>query len=113
MTRFSADQLAYARSRSGYLDRQASIEFLKTHEDQDERRPLVGRRLLRPVRSSRVSLRRPAFRATSKAQCRRTKAAGVDAIEIHQSVFEKIAQRRPRLRRRSSARRTGSSPNSG
>ena len=28
--RFSADQLAYARSRQGYLDRAASIEFLKT-----------------------------------------------------------------------------------
>ena len=33
----------------------------------------------------------------SKAQCRRTKAAGVDAIEIHQSVFEKTLQRRHRL----------------
>ena len=30
MTRFSADQLAYAASRTGYLDRQASIEFLRT-----------------------------------------------------------------------------------
>jgi hypothetical protein len=28
MARFSADQLAYARGRSGYLDRQASIDFL-------------------------------------------------------------------------------------
>ena len=27
MTRFSPDQLDYAASRSGYLDRQASIEF--------------------------------------------------------------------------------------
>ncbi len=31
----------------------------------------------------------PAFRHDFEAQCRRTKAAGVDAIEIHQSVFEK------------------------
>ena len=31
----------------------------------------------------------PAFSNDFEAQCRRTKAAGVDAIEIHQSVFEK------------------------
>ena len=31
----------------------------------------------------------PQFRSDFEAQCRRTKAAGVDAIEIHQSVFEK------------------------
>ena len=28
MSRFSPDQLAYARKLSGYLDRQASIDFL-------------------------------------------------------------------------------------
>ncbi len=31
----------------------------------------------------------PAFRNDFEGQCRRTKAAGIDAIEIHQSVFEK------------------------
>ena len=31
----------------------------------------------------------PGFGSDFEAQCRRTKAAGVDAIEIHQSVFEK------------------------
>ena len=55
----------------------------------------------------------PSFSNTSKRQCRRTKAAGVDAIEIHQSVFEKTAERRPRSGRRSSARRTGSWTSSG
>jgi xylose isomerase len=31
----------------------------------------------------------PGFRNDFEGQCRRTKAAGLDAIEIHQSVFEK------------------------
>jgi xylose isomerase len=31
----------------------------------------------------------PGFKTDFEAQCRRTKAAGVDAIEIHQSVFER------------------------
>ena len=31
----------------------------------------------------------PAFRTDFEGQCRRTKAAGIDAIEIHQHVFEK------------------------
>jgi xylose isomerase len=30
----------------------------------------------------------PGFRSDFEAQCRRTRAAGIDAIEIHQSVFE-------------------------
>ena len=30
MNRFTADQLRYATSRTGYLDRTASIEFLKS-----------------------------------------------------------------------------------
>jgi len=31
----------------------------------------------------------PSFKGDFESQCRRTKAAGIDAIEIHQSVFEK------------------------
>ena len=31
----------------------------------------------------------PAFRNDFEGQCRRIKAAGIDAVEIHQSVFEK------------------------
>src|SRR5262245_17641028 len=89
MTRFSADQLAYAHSRKGYLGRQESIEFLKSMDI----RMSVGHwsagdfcdRFAPPGYHSDD----PAFRSDFEAQCRRTKAAGVDAIEIHQSVFEK------------------------
>jgi L-rhamnose isomerase len=89
MTRFSDDQLAYAAGRTGYLDRAQSIEFLKTMSI----RMSVGHwsagdfcdRFAPPGYHSNE----PGFRNDFEGQCRRTKAAGVDAIEIHQSVFEK------------------------
>ena len=89
MTRFTADQLAYAASRTGYLDRQGSIEFLHTLQI----RMSVGHwsagdfcdRFAPPGYHSDD----PGFQNTFEGQCRRVKDAGVDAIEIHQSVFEK------------------------
>ena len=89
MTRFSDDQLAFAASRSGYLDRAQSIEFLTSMDI----RMSVGHwsagdfcdRFAPPGYHSNE----PGFRNDFEGQCRRTKAAGVDAIEIHQSVFEK------------------------
>ena len=89
MTRFSAGQLAYAAGRPGYLDRPAAIEFLTTMGI----RMSVGHwsagdfcdRFAPPGYHSDD----PQFRNDFEGQCRRTKAAGVDAIEIHQSVFEK------------------------
>src|SRR5688500_911997 len=89
MTRFSPDQLDFAASLSGYLDRQASIDFLTRMEI----RMSVGHwsagdfcdRFAPPGYHSDDA----SFQNTFEGQCRRTKAAGVDAIEIHQSVFEK------------------------
>jgi xylose isomerase len=89
MNRFSADQLAFAASRSGYLNRNQSIEFLKSMDI----RMSVGHwsagdfcdRFAPPGYHSD----QPDFRNDFEGQCRRTRAAGVDAIEIHQSVFEK------------------------
>jgi hypothetical protein len=89
MTRFSADQLAYAATRTSYLDRERAREFLRTMD--------IGMSVghwsagdFCDRFAPRVPLGRP--RASSndfEGQCRRTKAAGVDAIEIHQTVFEK------------------------
>lgn len=89
MTRFSDDQLAYAASRPGYLDRTQAIEFLRYMNIKMS----VGHwsagdfcdRFAPPGYHSDD----PDFGTDFEAQCRRTKAAGVDAIEIHQSVFEK------------------------
>src|SRR5262245_20464746 len=89
MTRFSADQLAYATSRTGYMGREESIEFLKRMDIKHS----VGHwsagdfcdRFAPPGYHSD----QPGFGSDFESQCRRTKAAGIDAIEIHQSVFEK------------------------
>ena len=89
MARFSTDQLAYAAGRTGYLDRTGSLEFL----DRMQIRMSVGHwsagdfcdRFAPPGYHSDD----PHFRNDFEGQCRRVKAAGITAIEIHQSVFEK------------------------
>src|SRR5262245_56064553 len=89
MTRFTPEQFAYAASCKGYLDRPASIAFLKKMDI----RMSVGHwsagdfcdRFAPPGYHSDD----PSFANDFEGQCRRTKAAGVEAIEIHQSVFEK------------------------
>ena len=89
MRRFTSDQLAFAASKRAYMGRDESIEFLK----QMDIRMSVGHwsagdfcdRFAPPGYHSDDA----GFVNTFEGQCRRTKAAGVDAIEIHQSVFEK------------------------
>jgi xylose isomerase len=89
MSRFSPEQLAYAAGLRGYLDRPAALEFL----GRMDIRMSVGHwsagdfcdRFAPPGYHSND----PAFRNDFEGQCRRTHAAGVTAIEIHQTVFEK------------------------
>lgn len=89
MPRFTSEQLSFAASKRGYMGRDESIEFLK-HMDI---RMSVGHwsagdfcdRFAPPGYHSDD----PKFDSTFEGQCRRTRAAGVEAIEIHQSVFEK------------------------
>lgn len=89
MARFTSDQLACAASKTGYMGRDESIEFLQTMDIKHS----VGHwsagdfcdRFAPPGYHSDD----PAFQNDFEGQCRRTKAAGVSAIEIHQSVFEK------------------------
>ena len=89
MARFTPEQLAFAQSVKAPLDRVRAIEFLKALDI----RTSVGHwsagdfvdRFAPPGYHSDD----PGFSSGFEAQCRRTKAAGIDAIEIHQSVFEK------------------------
>lgn len=89
MSRFTPDQLSFAASKRAYMGRDESIAFLKTMDI----RMSVGHwsagdfcdRFAPPGYHSDDA----AFLNTFEGQCRRTRAAGVDAIEIHQSVFEK------------------------
>ena len=89
MSRFSDDQLDFAEGLETPLDRAASIDFLKALDikmsvghwsagDFFDRFAPVG-----------YHSNDPGFSNDFEAQCRRTKAAGIDAIEIHQHVFEK------------------------
>jgi L-rhamnose isomerase len=87
--RFTPDQLRFALSRTGPLGRAEAIEFLRTMDV----RMSVGHwsagdfcdRFAPPGYHSDD----PSFRGDFESQCRRTKAAGIDAIEIHQHLFEK------------------------
>lgn len=89
MPRFTNDQLAHAQSLTGPLDRAAALDFLQALDirmsvghwsagDFFDRFAPVG------YHSNEAG-----FTNDFEAQCRRTKAAGITAIEIHQSVFEK------------------------
>ena len=89
MSRFSDDQIAFASSLKAPLDRAGSIEFLKALDikmsvghwsagDFFDRFAPVG-----------YHSDDSGFSNEFEAQCRRAKAAGIDAIEIHQHVFEK------------------------
>ncbi len=89
MTRFSAEQLALAGRHTAYMGRDQSIEFLKAMDIKMS----VGHwsagdfcdRFAPPGYHSDD----PGFKNDFEAQCRRTKAAGITAIEIHQHLFEK------------------------
>ena len=89
MPRFTPDQVRFALSKAGAMGRAEAIEFLKALDIKMS----VGHwsagdfcdRFAPPGYHSND----PAFRSDFEGQCRRTKAAGIDAIEIHQHVFEK------------------------
>src|SRR4030095_9179181 len=89
MSRFTAEQVSYAQAIKGYLGREEAIQFLKKMNIKLS----VGHwsagdfcdRFAPPGYHSDD----PSFQNNFEGQCRRTKAAGIDAIEIHQSVFQK------------------------
>ncbi|MCR4375557.1 MAG: TIM barrel protein [Acidobacteria bacterium] len=89
MTRFTSDQIAFALAQSGPLDRARAVEFLKGLDIRHS----VGHWSAGDFYDRFAPLGyhsdNAAFGNTFEGQCRRTKAAGIDAIEIHQSVFEK------------------------
>ena len=89
MPRFSPDQIAFAQTLQSPLDRERSLEFLKALDIRHS----VGHWSAGDFYDRFAPLGyhsdNATFRNTFEAQCRRAKAAGVDAIEIHQIVFEK------------------------
>jgi xylose isomerase len=89
MPRFTTEQLAYAAALRAPLGRAAALDFL----GRLDIRMSVGHWSAGEFfdRFAPVGYHSDdaAFRSDFEAQCRRTKAAGIDFIEIHQSVFQK------------------------
>lgn len=89
MSRFSADQLSFAASKRAYMGRDESIEFLKRMDIRMSAGHWSAGDFCDRFAPPGYHSDDPSFHNTFEAQCRRTRAAGVEAIEIHQSVFEK------------------------
>lgn len=89
MTRFTEDQLDHAASLRAPLHRNEAIAFLEAMDI----RMSVGHWSAGDFfdRFAPVGYHSddPGFGSGFEAQCRRVKAAGIDAVEIHQTVFEK------------------------
>jgi L-rhamnose isomerase len=89
MTRFNSEQITYAQGLQGPLDRARALELLKVLDIRHS----VGHWSAGDFYDRFAPLGyhsdNAAFGNTFEGQCRRTKAAGIEAIEIHQSVFEK------------------------
>ena len=89
MPRFTSDQMAFAASRRSPLARPEAIAFLKTMDIRMSVGHWSAGEFFDRFAPVGYHSDDPAFASDFEAQCRRTKAAGIDAIEIHQSVFER------------------------
>ncbi len=89
MPRFSPEQITFALELERPLNRERALEFLSGLDIRHS----VGHWSAGDFYDRFAPLGyhsdNATFGNTFEAQCRRTKAAGIDAIEIHQHVFEK------------------------
>jgi xylose isomerase len=89
MPRFTDDQLDHAASFQAPLDRERAIEFLKTLDIRMSVGHWSAGDFVDRFAPLGYHSDDPDFGTDFQAQCRRTRAAGIDAIEIHQHVFQK------------------------
>jgi xylose isomerase len=89
MARFTKDQIGYALARKTPLARAEAIEFLKALDIRMSVGHWSAGEFFDRFAPLGYNSDNPTFSSDFEAQCRRTKAAGIDAIEIHQHVFEK------------------------
>jgi xylose isomerase len=89
MSRFTKDQLEFATTLRSPLDRDGSIEFMNALDIRMSVGHWSAGEFFDRFAPVGYHSDDPGFASDFEAQCRRTKAAGIDFIEIHQSVFEK------------------------
>ena len=89
MPRFTADQLKQALATKAPLGRAESLAFLAALDIKHSVGHWSAGDFVDRFAPPGYNSDDPKFRNDFEGQCRRTKAAGVDAIEIHQHVFEK------------------------
>jgi L-rhamnose isomerase len=89
MPRFTPDQVRFALSKAGVMGRAEAIEFLKALDIKMSVGHWSAGDFCDRFAPLGYHSNDPTFRNDFEGQCRRTIAAGIDAIEIHQSVFEK------------------------
>jgi L-rhamnose isomerase len=89
MARFTPDQMSFALSKKGYMARAESIEFLKTMGIKHAVGHWSAGDFYDRFAPLGYNSHNPKFENNFEGQCRRTRAAGIEAIEIHQHVFEK------------------------
>lgn len=89
MSRFTKDQLEYAAGLKAPLDRAGALEFLGNLDIRISVGHWSAGEFFDRFAPVGYHSDDPTFASDFESQCRRTKAAGIDCIEIHQIVFEK------------------------
>jgi L-rhamnose isomerase len=87
--RFTSDQISLALATKAPMGRAAAIEFLESLDIKMSVGHWSAGDFVDRFAPPGYNSDDPAFRNDFEGQCRRTKAAGIEAIEIHQHVFEK------------------------
>ncbi len=88
MSRFTSDQLAFATSLQRPLAREQAIQFLKELDIKMSVGHWSAGEFYDRFAPVGYNSDNSDFKNDFEGQCRRTKAAGIEAIEIHQIVFE-------------------------
>jgi L-rhamnose isomerase len=89
MPRFTSDQVTHALAVASPTGRAEAVAFLKSMDIKMSVGHWSAGDFVDRFAPPGYNSDDPAFRNDFEGQCRRTRAAGIDCIEIHQHVFEK------------------------
>jgi len=89
MARFTPDQLEHAATLTAPLDREGAVAFLKAMDIRMSVGHWSAGDFVDRFAPLGYQSDDAGFGSDFESQCRRTRAAGIGAIEIHQTVFQK------------------------